>query len=155
MSRGVAFETRAVIRFEPVERAGLLRVQSEFGAVLDEEGAFFRVFHRAARFHFIRPSFDFCRRFRRTVGLQPSADVFVIFRGLNGGFEVIAVDAFETEEHVVQRTIVMIFAQLARDAGAAFIRGALGDGESGDAFARAVRRLFGQIPVNDRCAHIF
>jgi len=31
---------------------------------------------------------------------------------LNGGFELRAVDALETEEHVVQRTIIMIFASV-------------------------------------------
>jgi hypothetical protein len=39
----------------------------------------------------------------------------------------------------------MIFAQRSGDAGAAFIRGAVGDGESAGAFTRAVRGLFGQV----------
>ncbi len=49
----------------------------------------------------------------------------------------------------------MIFAQLASEAGAAFIGGAVGDGESGDAGARAVRGLLGQVTVNDGCVHNF
>jgi hypothetical protein len=49
----------------------------------------------------------------------------------------------------------MIFAELSGDAGAAFISGAVGDGESGGAFARAMRGLFGQVAVNDGCVHIF
>ena len=36
-----------------------------------------------------------------------------------------------------------------RGVGAAFVDGAAGDRESGDAFARAVRSLFGQVPGND------
>ena len=145
MLRGLAFEARAVVRFEPVERGALLRVQSELGAFSMKKARFLRILHRAAGLHFVRPGFDFHRRFLRAVGLQPGADVFVIFRGLNGGFELAAVDALETEEHVVQRTIVMIFAERSRDAGAAFVNGAAGDGKSGDAFARAVRSLFGQV----------
>jgi len=67
--------------------------------------------------------------------------VLIIFRGANGGFELSAVDALETEEQVVQRTIVMIFAQLSGKAGAAFIGGAVGDGESADAVARGCAGL--------------
>jgi len=155
MLRSVAFETRAVVRFKPVERAALLRVQSELGAVLDEVGALFRIFYHAACFHFIRPRFDFNRRLLCAIGLQPSADIFIIFRGLNGGLELAAVDAFEAKKHIVQRTIVMIFAERPRNAGAAFVNGAAGDGETSGAFARAVRSLFGQVSVNDECIHNF
>jgi len=73
---------------------------------------------------------------------KPGADVLINFSRLNGGFELRAGDALETEEHVVERTIVMIFAQRSGDAGAAFIRGAVGDDESAGAFTRAVRGLF-------------
>src|SRR6202044_3839510 len=109
--RGLAAETLAVVRFKPVERTIRLRIQSEPEAILNEEFALFWVFHRAADFHFIGPDFDFNRRFRRAVGLQPSAYVFIIFRGLDGGFELFAIDALETEEHIVQRAIIMIFAE--------------------------------------------
>ncbi len=51
--RGHVFETRAVVGLEPVERAAFLRVQSELVAFPNEESTLFRVFHRAARFHFI------------------------------------------------------------------------------------------------------
>ena len=148
---GVAPEGFVVVGFEPVEGGIHLRIQPEPGAVLNEVSALFGIFHRAAGFHFIRPGLDFSRRFRRAVGLQPGADVFIIFRGLNGGFELLAGDALETEEQVVQRTIVMIFAGRSRQAGAAFVNGTAGDRKSGDAFARAVRGLFGQVPGNDGC----
>jgi hypothetical protein len=49
----------------------------------------------------------------------------------------------------------MIFAERSGDAGAAFIRGAVGDGESGDSGARAVRGLQGEVSVKDGCVHIF
>lgn len=146
MSFRLASETFAVVRFEPVKRGVHLRIQSEPGAVLNEVIALFRIFHQAAGFHIIRPGLDFNRRFRRAVGLQPDADVFIIYRGLNGGFELLAIDALETEEQVVQRTIIMIFARRSRQAGAAFVNGTAGNRESGDAFARTVRGLFGQVP---------
>jgi hypothetical protein len=40
-----------------------------------------------------------------------------------------------------------------RQVGAAFFHGTAGDRESGDAFARAVRGLFGQVPGDDGCGH--
>src|ERR1017187_677507 len=152
---GLAAEARAVVRFEPVERGVRFRIQPELGAVLNEVSALFRIFHQTAGFHFIRPGLDFNRRFRRAAGLQPGADVFIIFRGLNGGFELLAIDALETEEQVVQGTIVMIFAQRSRQAGAAFVNSTAGDRESGDAFARAVRGLFGQVSGDDGGVHNF
>jgi hypothetical protein len=74
---------------------------------------------------------------------------------LHGGFELAAGDALETEEQVVQRTIIMIFAERSRQAGAAFVNGTDCNRESGDTFARTVRGLFGQIPVNDGGVDIF
>jgi hypothetical protein len=93
--RGFAFETRAVVRFEPVERAAFLRVQSELLAFLGEVGALFGIFHHAGGLHLIRPGFDFRSRFRCAIGLQPDANVFIIFRGLDGGLELCAVDALK------------------------------------------------------------
>jgi hypothetical protein len=49
----------------------------------------------------------------------------------------------------------MIFAQRSRQAGAAFVNGATGDRESGDAIARTVRGLFGQVSGDDGGIHIF
>jgi hypothetical protein len=49
----------------------------------------------------------------------------------------------------------MIFAELARQAGAALVNGAAGDGKSGDAFAWAVRSLLGQVEIKDGWIHIF
>ena len=151
--RRLAAEARVVVRFEPVERAGCLRIQPELGAVLHEVSALFGILHHAAGFHFIRSDFDFGRRSCRAVRLQPGADIFILFRGLNGCFELRAVDALETEKHVVQRTIIMIFAQCSCQAGAAFVHGTAGDGESGDTFTRAVRGLFSQISIDDAGIH--
>src|ERR1035441_3491395 len=75
---GLAAETRAVVRFEPVERGVRFRIQSELVTVLNEVSALFWIFHRAAGFYFIRPGFDFSRRSLRAVRLQPGADVFII-----------------------------------------------------------------------------
>jgi hypothetical protein len=49
----------------------------------------------------------------------------------------------------------MIFAEGSGQAGTAFINSTAGDGKSGDAFARAMRGLFGEVSVNDGCVHNF
>ena len=154
-SRGLVFEAGAVIRVEPVESARLLRVQTEFGTVLNEVSALFRILHHAAGFQLIRPGFDFSRGLGRAVCQQPRPDVLIIFRGLDRGLELVAVDALETEEHVVQRAIVVIFAQLPGHAGTALVSGTAGNDKAGVAIARAVRSLFGQVSVDNGSIHKF
>ena len=143
-------EVGAVIRFEPIEQRVRFRIQTE---TFNQLGAPDPIFNRAGGFHFIRPHFDFSRRSDDAMGQQPVANVFVSCRSLNDGFELFAGNAFETEEHIVQRTIVIICAGRSRHAGATFIYSTAGDGESGDAFARTMRGLFGQVAVNDGSSH--
>jgi hypothetical protein len=59
--------------------------------------------------------------------------------------ELLAGDAFEAEQQIIQRTIVMIFTQRSRKARPAFIKGTPGDGESCEAFARTARGFFGEV----------
>lgn len=151
--RGDAAKRGAVVRFKPVEGAIRLGIQHELGATLHEVSPFLRIFHQTAGFHFVRPGFDFRRRFRRAIGLQPGADVLIVFRGLNGSLELLAGDAFERKEHIIERTIVMIFAEGTRQAGAAFINGTGGNHKSSDAYTRAVRGLFGEVSGNDGGGH--
>lgn len=146
-------ETLAVIRFEPIERGVHLRIQSESVTVLDKEIALVRIFHQAAGFHFIRPGLDFNLGLWRAIGLQPDAHVFKILRDLNCRFELVGRDAFEAKEGIVQWAIEMILAQCSREAGATFINGASCDHESGEAFARAVRGLFGKVWGKERNNH--
>ena len=68
--RRLAAGARVVVRFEPVECAGCLRIQPELGAILHEVSALFWILHHAAGFHFIRPDFDFGRRLCRAVCLH-------------------------------------------------------------------------------------
>jgi hypothetical protein len=74
---------------------------------------------------------------------------------LHGGLELRAIDALEGEELVVERTIEMVFAVRTGDTGAAFVNGALGDGEPGEAFTRAVRGLFGEVAGDNGGVHNF
>ena len=136
-------ETEAIIRLQPVERRGFIGVQPKPMATLNKMIALLRIFHRAAGFLIIRPILDLRCRLFRAVGQQPGADFVIIFRDFYGGGELVAGDALEAEELLVQRTIVVIFAERARQAGAAFIHRPAGDGKSTDTFARTVRGLLG------------
>jgi hypothetical protein len=137
-----AFKACAVVLVEPVERRARFRIQSELGTILNEVGALFWVIHHAFSLNSVRPGLDLSRRPLCAVGLQPIPDLFISFRSSNDCFELLAIDSLEAEEHVVQRTIVMIFTERPGQAGAAFVNGPTRDGEPADAFTRAVRSLF-------------
>jgi len=136
-------EAEAIIRLQPVERRGFIRVQPKPMATLNKMIALLRIFQRAAGFLIIRPVLDIWCRLFRAMGQQPAADFVIIFRGFYGGGELVTGNALEAEELFVQWTIKVVFAERARQAGAAFIHRPAGDRKSTDAFARTVRGLLG------------
>lgn len=148
-------KTEAIIRFQPFKSGGFIRVQSKPVTALNKMIALLRIFHRAAGFLIIRPVLDLRRSLRRAISQQPGADFVIIFRDLYGGCKLVAGDALETEKLFVQRTVVVVFTERARQAGAAFVNSAAGDDESSEARARTVRGLFGQVTVNDWSIHNF
>ena len=136
-------EAEAIIRFEPVERGGFVGIQPKPVTILNKVSSLLRVFHQAVAFLIIRPVLDFRRRLFRAMVQQPGADLVIILCSFYGGGELVAGDALEAEELVVQRTVVMIFAERARQAGATFVYGPARDRESADAVAWTVRCLLG------------
>src|ERR1035437_5225167 len=82
-------ETEAIIRFQPVERGGFVRVKSELLTGFDEVSALLRIVHHAVAVLIIRPVLDFRCRLGRAIGQQPGADLIIIFRGFYSGFEVL------------------------------------------------------------------
>ena len=136
-------EAEAIIRFEPVERGGFVGIQPKPVTILNKVSSLLRVFHQAVAFLIIRPVLDFRRRLFRAMVQQPGADLVIILCSFYGGGELVAGDALETEELFVKRTIVVIVAERARQAGAAFVHGPACDGESAEAFTRTVWCLFG------------
>lgn len=136
-------KTDAIVRFEPFRSGGFIRAQPKQVTAFNKIIALFRGFHRAADFLIIRPVLDFRSSLSSAIGQQPGANLVVIFRDLYGGCKRIAGDALEAEQLIVQWTIVVVFTERSRQAGAAFVHGPTGDGESADAFARTVWRLLG------------
>ncbi len=59
--------------------------------------------------------------------------------------EIVSRHALEAEEHVIQRTIEMVFADIAGEECAAFIRGARENCVPAEAGARAAGGLFGEV----------
>ncbi len=150
---GAVLEACAIVGIEPVERGARLGIDPNLLAVLNEECPTLRIFAHAAGFQAIRPRLDFHSRFWRAVRLQPGADLLIIRRGRNRRCELLFGNALEAEEHIVQRTIVMIFPKFSRQIGAAFVNGPSRNDKSVNAFARAVGRLLHQVSGDDGCVH--
>ena len=99
-------------------------------AVLNEIITLVRIVNQAACFHLIRPGLDLIRRFKRAIGMQPDADFLVVLRRLDGLRELVGSDVLETEEFIVERTVIMVLTQCSREAGAALVDRTAGNCES-------------------------
>ena len=120
---------------------------------MDEGVASLCVFHRAAGFNFIRPGFYLRRCFRRAMGQQPCADVFVGFGGLNCGFKFRAGNTLKGEKRVVQWAIIVVLPQLSRQFGATFVNGAARNDKPTDSIAWAMWSLFSEVRSKNGCFH--
>src|SRR5213592_4440698 len=132
----------SVVDFKPLERCGLCRVQPELPSLLAEEIALFWMVIEAAGLHFFSPASDFLCRFLLAVLIEPFDDLLVPCSRLDLRFEIVALYAFETEKHIVERTIKMVLADVPRHQGAALINCPAKNRVTPDANARTARRLF-------------
>ena len=80
------------------------------------------------RLYLLDPTFDFPRRFLFAAWIEPFDHLLVARALLNLGFEIVILHTFETEQHIIERTIEMMFADVPRHERAAFIDGAAKDG---------------------------
>jgi len=153
VGRRLLFEARLIVCLEQIESGACFSNEAEYRAVVNESIPLLVRLHGTAGLHFIGPCFNFRRRLRMTMRKQPCADFFVGLGGFHGGFELLARYAFEREEHVIQRTIVMIFTQGSGCAGSALVYSATGDGKACDTVARAVRSFMSKVEVDDGGIH--
>jgi hypothetical protein len=112
---------RLVVDLEPIEERRLRWIQTVRLDLLLEPLAPLRIIIRAGSFDFIAPGFHFFRRFLFAVAIKPFRHLFVTGALLHFRFEVVAFHAFEAKEHVVERAIEMVFANVPGDEGATFI----------------------------------
>jgi hypothetical protein len=79
---------------------------------------------------------------------------FLIGRAfLDFRFEIVALHALETEKHVIEGTIEMIFANVAAQQRATFVVGAAQNDVAANAHPRAARRFLRKILAPDLCVH--
>ncbi|HEY5991679.1 MAG TPA: hypothetical protein VIU10_03795, partial [Candidatus Udaeobacter sp.] len=135
--RGLLRVRDSIVDFQPLECRGLFRMQSEFSDLFAEEVAFFRMIVETACLHLFGPAFDFFRRFLFAALIELLDHLLITRALLDLRFEILTLHAFEAEQHVIKRTIEMIFADVPRHERAAFVDGAAKNGVASHSNARS------------------
>ena len=144
---------RSIVDFQPLEGRGLRGIESEFLDLFGEEIALLRMVVETARLYLVSPAVDFLGRFLFAGLIEPFDHFLVACASLDLRFEIVAFHTLEREERVIQRTIEMIFANISRYQGAAFVDGTAKDCVTADANARTAWGLFRQIFSSDFLFH--
>ena len=98
----------SIVDFQPLECRGLDRIEVEILGLLAKEIALLRIVVETAGLHLFGPASDFLRRFRLSALIEPFDNLLVACSLLDLRFEIISPYAFESEEHVIERTIEVI-----------------------------------------------
>src|SRR5436309_7531876 len=141
-SRGFLRVTDSIVDLQPLECCRLRRIEAEFPGLLAEEFAFFRMIVETARLDFFSPPFDFLRRFLFAACIKPLDHLLVTRALLDLRFEILTLHAFEAEQHVIERAIKMVLANLPRYMRSAFVDGAAKNGVASHSNAGAARCFF-------------
>jgi hypothetical protein len=104
----------SIVDFQPLECRGLDRIEAELLGLFSEEIAFSGIVKEALGLHFFGPSPDFLRRFLLAASIEPFDNLLVACSLLDLRFEIISPYAFESEKHVIERTIEVILADIPR-----------------------------------------
>ncbi len=88
------------------------------------------------------------------MGVEPFRHIGVAGAFLHFRLEVVTFHAFETEKHVIERTIEMIFADVSGDERATLIQRAPKNCITADARAWTARRFLCQIFTRDFVFHV-
>jgi hypothetical protein len=110
-----------VIDFQPLERSGFRGIQPEFLDLFAEVVALFRMLVETACLCFVSPTFNLFGHFLFATLIEPFHDFLVACALLDLHFEILALHTFETEEHIIERTVEVIFANISRYQSAALI----------------------------------
>ena len=146
--------TDSVVDFQPLERCGFRGIEAEFLDLFAKEIAFFRMIVEAACLDLVSPMVDFVRRLLFARLMKPFDDFMVACALLDLRSEIVAFYTFETEEHVIERTIEVIFANISTYLGATLINRAAKDCVTANANARTAWGLFPQIFSSDFLFHV-
>src|ERR1700736_6707425 len=99
-----------VVNFEPIEQCRLSWIEPERFHLLDEPVAPLRIIVGICRRDLVAPAFDFIRRFLLAIGIQPLRHLLVARAALDLRLEIRAFYSLKPEEHIIERTIEMVFA---------------------------------------------
>ena len=135
------FVTHFVVGLQPIEQWCRFWIEAEWLQLFDVPIAFLRILVRIYFQRFLTPSPLFLFAFRSAVAIDPPRNFVVTRAGLDERFEIIALNALETEEHIVERTIEMVFADVAPKQRTAFIDRAPQNGVAAHPRFRTARRF--------------
>src|SRR5438067_5414184 len=107
------FVAHLVVGLQPIEQWCRFRIEAQRLQLLDVPIAFLRVVVRILFRHILIPSALFLFAFWSAVAIDPFRNFVIARAGLDESFEIIALNTLETEEHVIERTIEMVFADVA------------------------------------------
>src|SRR6478736_6357374 len=107
------FVAHFVVGLQPIEQWCRFWIEAERFQLLDVPVAFLRIVVIIYLQHFLTPGALFLLAFRSPAAMDPFRDFIIARAGLDERFEIIALNALETKEHVIERTIEMVFADIA------------------------------------------
>jgi len=138
---GRFFVAHFVVGLQPIEQWCRFWIEAERLQLLDVPIAFLRVVVRILFHHFLAPSPLFFFAFQSAAAINPFRDFIIAGAGLDERFEIIALNALETEEHVIEWTIEMVFADVAPKQRTAFVDRASQNGVAAHPRFRTARRF--------------
>ena len=135
------FVTHSVVGLQPIEHWCRPRIETERFQLLDVPVAFLRIVVIILFHHFLTPGSLFFCAFRNAVAIEPFGNVLIAGAGFDERLEVVALNALEPKEHVIERTIKMVFADVPPKQRTAFVDRAPQNGVTADPRFRTARRF--------------
>src|SRR6185503_18827647 len=145
--------TRLVIRLEPFKQRRRLRVQSELAGFGHKIFSFLRIVVETSLAHFFTPLLFLLLTLWSTVTIDPLHHLLVAFPFDHRGFEIVTHDPLPTEEHVIERTIKMILANVVAKQRATLVECPPQNDITAHHRVRTAWRFFGQIFSLHSCLH--
>src|SRR6185503_11685792 len=108
----------------PIKQWCRFWIEAERLQLVDVPVAFLRIVVIIYLQHFLTPSALFLLAFPRPAAINPFRDFIIARIGLDERLEIVALNPLETEDHVIERTIEMVFADIAPKQRPTFIDGA-------------------------------
>src|SRR5882757_5054380 len=136
------FVAHLVVGLQPIKQRCRFWIEAERLQLLYVPVAFLRIVIRIYFQHFLTPDSLFLLAFRSPAAINPFRDFIIARAGLDERFEISALNALETKERVIERTIEMVFADIAPKQRPTFIDRAAQNDVTAHPRFRTVRRFF-------------